>query len=50
MRIAITASGTRGDVQPTDTAMQQRAAALGELIRTEDGITNAVEHIRHMLH
>ncbi len=33
----------------SDTYMQQRAAALGERIRSEDGVTRAVEVIEHYL-
>lgn len=33
----------------TDKAMQQRAAALGEQIRAEDGITNAVQLVQQVL-
>jgi sterol 3beta-glucosyltransferase len=34
----------------TDQGMRERAAALGEKIRAEDGVGNAVQFIEHYLH
>ena len=57
MRVTIMGIGSRGDVQPlaaaihiavTDEPMRTRATLLGEKIRSEDGVGNAVTIIERI--